>query len=74
MTLLSQFQQNLSKPQLDAIEREKRYKEHQKRVFAKSVATDNEPIPDMRKQMQQVRQSKITHAQDVLSATSSAKV
>ena len=74
MTLHSQYLERHNQPKLDTIESDKRFKEHQTKRFEKSVATSNEPIPDMREQLQQIRKSKITHSQDVLSATSSTKV
>ena len=74
MTLHSQYLQRHNQPKLDTMESDKRFKELQTKRFEKSVATSIDPIPDMREQLKQIRQSKITHSQDVLSATSSTKV
>ena len=74
MTLHSQYLERQNQPKLDTIASDKRFKEQRMKVLEKSVATNNDPVPDMREQLKQIRQSKITHSQDFVSATSSAKV
>ena len=71
MTLLSSFQYNLTKPKLDKIENEKMYKENQHNSLMKRTNTDFNKVPDMKKQMEQVRRNKTTFKQSFLNGTSS---
>jgi len=70
MTLLSDFQKNLSAPKLKQRESDREYKTHQNDILERQTKFID-PIIDMRKQLELVRQNKSTLSQSLVSGTTS---
>ena len=70
MTLLSNFQKNLTLPKIEQQERNKRYKDNQQRMFDERTETTT-GIIDMSKQMEEVRKSNVTLPRNLVNGTTS---
>ena len=72
MTLLSEFQKNLTTPQVLQKERDQRYMDNQHRILIQRSETTT-GIIDMSKQMEEVRKSNVTLNQNMVNGTTSRR-
>ena len=72
MTLITKHLENMNTPHIRQMESELRFKENQERIMNQNNQTLS-PIIDMRKQMEQVRKSKVTLNQSMVNGTTSRR-
>ena len=70
MTVFSDFQKNLNEPLIKQRESDERFRVHQNHVLEQNTK-HIDPIIDMRKQLELVRQNKSTLSQSLVSGTTS---